>query len=147
MLEWSPVISPATLLTGAMALVSLFAWVLMMGGRLNEMKTAITNATKNVERVEERLNVHKQNREHEREIDRKERDQFQIAVNAALEAHRGQLSEFREGVAMVYATKREMEELERRTNQGMDRIVDRLEQINSRLETIGDAIIKTLATR
>jgi hypothetical protein len=40
-----------------------------------------------------------------------------------------------------------MQELERRSNQGMDRIVDRLEQISTRLETIGDAIIKTLATR
>jgi hypothetical protein len=145
MLEWSPVISPATLLTALIALISLFGWVLMLGGKINELKTIAANAVKDAQRIEERLNTFKQNRENEREIDRKERENFQLAINAGVTGLRGQQAEFREEVAKNYATKAEMQELERRTNQGMDRIVDRLEQINSRLETIGDAIIKTLA--
>jgi len=147
MLEWSPVVSPATLITGSLALVGFVGWVFALGGKINETKASIGSLGRDIQRVEDRLNALKQNRENEREGDRKERDAFQIAVNAALDAQRGQMSEFRERVAKSYATKHEMEELERSTNQGMDRIVDRLEQISTRLENIGDAIIKTLATR
>jgi len=143
MLEWSPVISPATLITGALAIVGFVGWVFSLGSKSYEIRAA----AEDIKRVEERLNVFKQNRENERELDRKEKEAFQVAINAGVTALRGQQAEFREEVAKSYATKGEMQELERRTNQGMDRIVDRLEQISTRLETIGDAIIKTLAAR
>lgn len=142
MLEWSPIISPATLITGALAIVGFVGWVFSLGGKSHEIRAA----AEDVRRVEERLNTLKQNREIEREHDRKERENFQVAINAGVTMLRDQHAEFREEVAKNYATKPEMQELERRTNQGMDRIVDRLEQISTRLETIGDAIIKTLAT-
>jgi biopolymer transport protein ExbB/TolQ len=143
MLEWSPVISPATLITGSLAIVGFVGWVFSLGSKTQEIKAAAND----IKRIEERLNTFKQNREAERELDRKEREAFQVAINAGVNAMRGHHAEFREEVAKQYATKHEMQELERRTNQGMDRIVDRLEQISTRLETIGDAIIKTLATR
>jgi biopolymer transport protein ExbB/TolQ len=143
MLEWSPVISPATLITGSLAIVGFVGWVFSLGSKTQEIKAAAND----IKRVEERLNTFKQNRENEREADRKEKENFQVAINAGVTMLREQQAEFREEVAKQYCTKYEMQELERRTNQGMDRIVDRLEQISTRLETIGDAIIKTLATR
>lgn len=143
MLEWSPVLSPATLITGALAIVGFVGWVFSLGSKTQEIRATAND----IKRVEDDLNSFKRQREIERDHDRKERDAFQIAVNAGVNAVRGQHAEFREEVAKHYATKGEMQELERRTNQGMDRIVDRLEQISGRLETIGDAIIKTLAQR
>jgi hypothetical protein len=78
---------------------------------------------------------------------RKERDAFQLAMNAGLDAASGRLSEFKEHAAKTYATKSELISLEERTSKGMDRIVDRLEGISGRLETIGDSIMKALIDR
>lgn len=83
----------------------------------------------------------------ERENDRREFDAFQVAVNAGIQVVAERHGEHRAEVAKTYATKQEMLALEERTNKGMDRIVDRLEQISGRLETIGDGIMKALISK
>lgn len=72
---------------------------------------------------------------------------LQTAMNAGLTEAGGKLQEFKEHAAKTYATKSELISLEERTGKGMDRIVDRLESISGRLETIGDSIMKALIDR
>lgn len=69
------------------------------------------------------------------------------ALTANVSLMREQFSENSRRAAEVFATKAELGALEERTNKGMDRIVDRLEQISGRLEAIGDMIVKSLAER
>lgn len=77
----------------------------------------------------------------------KEREQYQGAASAATQLVREQLVGAIQEVAKSYATKEELRSLETRMDKGMDRVVDRLEQLSNRLETIGDAIIKSLSIR
>lgn len=125
MLEWSNVISPATLLALGLAAVGFGGWIFKLGSQARDIHNHGV----------EQLRI------------KKELEQFEIAVNAAHIEMKALHAEFREEVAKTYSTKQELADTERRTNVGMDRIVQRLEQISGRLETIGDAIIKTLATR
>lgn len=135
MLDWSPTVSPATLLALAMAAVAFAGWLRKSGSREHEITT-----------MREDLIALKKTRGEERDADRKEREAFYISVNAGLEMSRGNLSEHQRLCAERFATKAEMLALEDRTNKGMDRIVDRLEQISVRLESIGDTINKSLVT-
>lgn len=135
-IEWSPVASPVTIIALVGALVGFGGWLFRLGSRNRE-----------IDAMREDMADLKKRRGEEREADRKEREAFQVSVNAGIDMIRGTHAEFQKTCAERFATKVELGALEDRTNKGMDRIVDRLEQISGRLETIGDAIIKTLASQ
>lgn len=77
----------------------------------------------------------------------KEVDASVIAYNAGFREVRDRLAEHQADAARSYATKQDLIALEERTVKGMDRIVDRLDQISGRLETIGENVLKALLDR
>jgi methyl-accepting chemotaxis protein len=137
---WQNQVSPITVLTTIGLLVSLGMWIFRVGGRNNE----IASAQKGLDDLKKKVDGLAETRATERDRDRMEREAFQVAMNAGVAATEGRMAEFKEHAAKTFATKIEVAALEERTNRGMDRIVDRLDQISTRLESIGDHILKAL---
>lgn len=152
MLEWSPAFGPAAVFSGIAALSSVGIAVFVAIKGLGIREADWRALAKRFDTVEKRVDVLDGTDDELRawvsslrESARQEREAFQVSVNAGINMIRGELTDFQRLCAERYATKVDMKALEDRTDKGMDRIVDRLEQISGRLETIGDAIIKTLA--
>lgn len=78
---------------------------------------------------------------------KRERESFQVAVNAGTSIIRESLADFQRSAAERFATKIEVVALEERANKGMDRIVDQLDRISTRQETMNDLLVKALAER
>lgn len=138
--EWQAQVSPVTVISLILAAVAFGGWIFKIGGKNNEQE----RTQKGLEDLKQKVEAMGSTRATDRDVDRKERDAFQIAMNAGLQAHEARSAEFKEHAAKHFATKGEVAALEERTNRGMDRIVDRLEQISTRLESIGDHILKAL---
>jgi hypothetical protein len=144
-IEWTPAFGPAAVFAGIAAFFSIGTAIFIAIKGLGYREADSKALAKRFDELESELNGLLKSRADYRETDRKEREAFQVSVNAGLDMSRASLSDFQRTAAERFATKGELVALEDRTNKGMDRIVDRLEQISGRLETIGDAIIKTLA--
>jgi hypothetical protein len=142
-ITWQNQVSPITVITTLGLVVSLGMWIFRVGGKNNE----IESTKKGLDDLRKKVEAMSDARSAEREHERKEREAFQVAMNAGMLATGGVIAEFKEHSARSFATKTEMAALEDRTNRGMDRIVDRLEQISGRLENIGDGILKALASK
>jgi hypothetical protein len=138
--EWQAQVSPVTVISLILAAVAFGGWIFKIGAKNNEQE----RTQKGLEDLKKKVETMGDTRAADRDADRKERDAFQIAMNAGLAAHEARSAEFKEHSAKTFATKLEVAALEERTNRGMDRIVDRLEQISTRLESIGDHILKAL---
>lgn len=145
-MDWSPTVGPAFFVSLAALFVTVGTAIFLAIKGFGVRETEAKALAKRLDGLEADMAGVLHSRTEYREADRKEREVFQISVNAGLEMSRSNLSDFQRSAAERFATKNEMLALEDRTNKGMDRIVDRLEQISVRLESIGDTINKSLVT-
>ena len=147
--EWTGSWGPAAVISGLGLLVTLggFAIAYFKGVGLREADHA--NFAKRFEALENRVTAAEARFMPGATIDKRFEDADRTigALTASGALLREQFSETSRRAAETYATKVELAALEDRTNKGMDRIVDRLEQISGRLEVIGDMIVKSLAER
>lgn len=75
---------------------------------------------------------------------RKDVDAQAAAGAGSVALLRDQFAEHRQSISERYATRETVDAIERRLTSSQDRILDRLDQISSRLESLGGDLVKAL---
>lgn len=120
MLEWSPVISPVTLISIATAVVAAGGWIFKLGNRNREVEQFRADLDKL------RSNL----------------DQAIAATAGSVTLMREQHGELKEEIYKDYATKRELAAVETRLQKSLDEIKDDLKDVSGRIDQILAAVAK-----